>query len=65
MEKPRRGRPPIYKDRITALKRGKSVYFAGASQNSLKAIASHLGRFLGRTFTTEGYPDGVWVRREK
>ena len=64
MEKPRRGRPPIYRDKIAALKPGKSKYFAGANQNSLKAIASHLGRLLDRTFTTEGHEAGVWVRRE-
>lgn len=65
MEKQRRGRPSIYRDKIIALKRGKSIYFANACQNSLKSIVSRIGSDFDRHFATSGIDGGVWVERNK
>lgn len=65
MDKPRRGRPPIYRDRIIAMKLGKTLFFSGACQNSIKSITSRLGRALDREYATSGLDGGVWVERNK
>lgn len=64
MNKPKRGRPPKFLHKIMALKRGTQVYFAGASHDSVKAIASHAGKVSGRRHTTRAEDDGVIVWRE-
>lgn len=64
MNKRRRGRPPIYLNRIAALKPKKSVYLAGADMASIKAIASRAGKSLKRQFTNRSEDGGVIVYRE-
>lgn len=64
MKTPRIGRPPVYIDRIRALKPKKQVYFAGADMDSIKAIASRVGKKLKRQFTNRSEDGGVIVWRE-
>lgn len=65
MKKNRPGRPSLYSDRILALKPGKSVYLAQASMESIKAIASRLGRIHRREFTNRTEDGGVITYRER
>ena len=64
MSKTKRGRPPLYLHKISAMKRGAQLYLSEASPNSVKAIASRAGKVLERRFSTRPEDGGVWVYRE-
>jgi len=63
-KQPRIGRPPKYRDKLAKMRRKAEIYFPGASIDSVKAIASHLGAELGRKYTTRREDGGVICWRE-
>lgn len=63
-KKRKSGRPPVYRHKLEAMKVRGYLYFHDASHNSVKAIASHLGNELKRTYTTQKEDSGVSCWRE-